>query len=259
MPATWTASATTAYTNTTGQNETLHAARAVAAGDRGRLYGLGMSLGLDGYPESAQHNQDMLPKTAFQYVESHDHSRFLASFGVVRGDDPLFDRADRSQWYKAQPYLIALLTARGIPMLWQGQELGADNVMPDRGFARIGVLRPMPWELFYDEYGRHILSLVRRLTRLRLAHPQFQSGGHYFHNDWDRYQSKGALLLSRWDARHWSLVALNFSQQDVSIPFTFDRSGPCAELLHGQDNFQAVAGQERWLQVPRHDGRIWTM
>lgn len=200
-----------------------------------------------------------VPKSAFQYIESHDHSRFLASFGVVRGDDPLFDRADRSQWYKAQPYLIALLTARGIPMLWQGQELGADNVVPDRGFARIGVLRPMPWELFYDEYGRHILSLVRRLTRLRLAHPQFQSGGHYFHNDWDRYQSKGALLLSRWDARHWSLVALNFSQQDVSIPFTFDRSGPCAELLHGQDNFQAVAGQERWLQVPRHDGRIWTM
>jgi hypothetical protein len=29
------------------------------------------------------------------------------------------------------------------------------------------------------------------------------------------------------------------------------------ELLHGQDNFPATAGQERWLSVPRRYGRIW--
>jgi hypothetical protein len=45
----------------------------------------------------------------------------------------------------------------------------------------------------------------------------------------------------------------------VSVPFTFDRSGPCVELLHGLDNFQATAGQLRWLDVPRHYGRIWTI
>jgi len=249
----------TTYTNTTWQNETLNAARAVAAGDRGKLSDLGMSLGLDGYPDTVRHNQDTLPKSAFQYVESHDHSRFLASFGIVPGDDRLFDRADRSRWYKVQPYLIALFTARGIPMLWQGQELGADNVVPDRGFARIGVLRPMPWELFYDQYGRRILQLVRRLTRLRTAHPQFQSGAHYFHNDWERYQSQGALLFSRWDAQHLSLVALNFSDQDVRVPFAFARGGACVEMLHGQDNFQVTAGQERWLDVPGNYGRIWTV
>jgi 1,4-alpha-glucan branching enzyme len=249
----------TTYSSTTWQNETLNAARAVAGRNRGKLYDLGMSLGLQGYPETVQHNHDTLPKNAFQYIESHDHSRFLANFGVIAGDDRLFDKADRSQWYKIQPYLIALFTARGIPMLWQGQELGADNVVPDRGFARIGVLRPMAWELFYDEYGRGVLALVRRLTRLRVAHPQFQSGAHHFHNDWDRYQSKGALLFSRWDTQHLSLVALNFSEQDVSVPFTFDRSGPCVELLHGQDNFDVTAEQERWLNVPRNYGRIWTL
>jgi 1,4-alpha-glucan branching enzyme len=247
------------YTNATWQNETLGAAAAVARGDRGRLYDLGLALGLNGYPVSAQHNQDTVAKNAFQYIESHDHSRFLAHFGVVHGDDPLFDKADRTQWFKAQPYLIALFTARGIPMLWQGQELAADNTVPDRGFARIGVLRPMPWELFYDEYGRGILRLVRQLARLRKASPQFRSGDHYFHNDWDRYQSKGALLFSRWNSQHLSLVALNFSDQDVTVPFAFDRSGPCAELLHGQDNFQATSGQERRLTVPRHYGRIWTI
>ena len=144
-------------------------------------------------------------------------------------------------------------------MLWQGQEVGADNVVPDRGFARIGVLRPMPWELFYDEYGRSILQLVRRLARLRTTHPQFLSGAHHFHNDWDRYQSKGALLFSRWDAQRLSLVALNFSEQDVRVPFAFARGGPCVEMLHGNDNFQATAGQERWLDVPGNYGRIWTV
>jgi 1,4-alpha-glucan branching enzyme len=249
----------TTYSNSTWQNETLNAARGVAAGDRGKLYELGMSLGLDGYPEVAQHNQDTLPKSAFQYIESHDHSRFLSNFGVIPGDDRLFDKANRSLWYKVQPYLIALFTARGIPMLWQGQELAADNVVPDRGFARIGVLRPMPWELFYDEYGRGVLQLVRKLTRLRRAHAQFQTGAHYFHNDWPAYQSKGALLFSRYTAQRLSLVALNFSDQDVWVPFAFDRSGSAVEMLHGQDNFQATAGEQRWLHVPRHNGRIWTL
>ncbi|HEY8521333.1 MAG TPA: alpha-amylase family glycosyl hydrolase [Gammaproteobacteria bacterium] len=247
----------TTYSNATWQNETLSAAAAVAHGDYGRLYGLGMSLGLDGYPDSVTHDEDVLPKTAFQYIESHDHSRFLVHFGIVPGDDPLFDKADRSQWYKVQPYLIALFTARGVPMLWQGQELGADNVVPDRGFARIGVLRPMPWELFYDGYGRGVLTLVRRLTRLRAAHVELQTGAHYFYNDWDRYQSKGALLFSRYDANRLSLVALNFSDQDLPLPFAFDRAGQYTELLHGEDNFQAIAGEERSLFVPRHYGRIW--
>ena len=59
------------------------------------------------------------------------------------------------------------------------------------------------------------------------------------------------------NTQHLSLVALNFSEQDVTVPFIFDRSGPCFELLHGQDNFQAT-GQERWLSVPRHCERIWS-
>ena len=249
----------TTYTNSTWQNETMNAARGVASGDRGKLYEFGMCLGLDGYPDVAVHNQDTLPKSVFQYIESHDQSRFLSAFGVVAGDDRLFDKADRSLWYKAQPYLIALFTARGIPMLWQGQELGADNLLPDRGFARIGVLRPMPWELFYDDYGRGILRLVRKLTAIRRTHAQFTSGSHYFHNDWNTYQSKGALLFSRYNAQKLSLVALNFSEADLWLPFAFDRSGLAVEALHNEDNFQVTAGEQCWLHVPKHYGRIWTV
>jgi maltooligosyltrehalose trehalohydrolase len=247
------------YSNSTWQNATLDAANAVAHGDRGRLYQLGLCLGLEGYQREATHNQDTLPKRAFQYLENHDHSRFLANFGIVTGDDPLFDKADRSRWFKLQPYLIALLTSYGIPLLWQGQELGADNVVPDRGFARIGLIRPVPWEFFYDEDGRNVLGLVRRLTRLRLQHEQFCAGDYFFYNDWDRYQSRGVLLFSRTTAQRFSLIAVNFTDEDQRVAFAFPGTGLCTELLHGDDNFQAFANESRMLLVPSNYGRIWTV
>jgi maltooligosyltrehalose trehalohydrolase len=245
------------YSNSTWQNETLGAAQAVAHGDRGRLYDLGLRLGLDGYPEQVTHNQDTLQKSAFQYLENHDHSRFLAEFGIIHGDNPLFDKADRSKWYRVQPYLIALFTAKGIPLLWQGQELGADNVVPERGFARIGVLRPMPWELFYDDYGRGILTLVRKLTRLRRETDELQHGDYYFYNDWEKYQSRGLLLLSRSTASAFSVIALNFTDSEATVPFVFPRAGAYVELLHGQENFTAAEGDQRWLTIPSNYGRMW--
>jgi 1,4-alpha-glucan branching enzyme len=246
------------YTNCTWQNDTLNAANAVAKGDRGRLYDLGLQLGLNGFPGTVTHNNDTLPKSAFQHLENHDHSRFLANFGVIKGDDPLFDKADRSKWFKVQPFLIALFTGKGIPMLWQGEELGADNCIPERGLARIGVIRPMPWELFYDEEGRSILRLCRLLTRLRRSNPQFTAGDYFFYNDWSSYQSKGVLLFSRSDGTRFALVALNFTDAEAKVPFVFARAGAYNELLHGAHNFTAQAGEHRWLDVPSNYGRIWS-
>jgi maltooligosyltrehalose trehalohydrolase len=247
------------YSNSTWQNGTLSAAEAVAHGDRGRLYDLGMQAGLNGYPTEVRHNQDTLAKSAFQYLENHDHSRFPAHFGIVPGDNPLFDKADRSRWYKEQPYLIALFTGRGIPLLWQGQEFGADNVVPERGFARIGVMRPMPWELFYDDYGRSVLKLLRKLTRIRRGNVQFQTGDYYFYNDWEKYQSNGLLLFSRSSGGRFSLTALNFTDTEVTVPFVFPRAGQWVEMLHGADNFTTTAGEQRWLAVPSNYGRIWSV
>lgn len=248
----------TTYTNSTWQNGTLDSARGVAGGDRGRLADMAGGLGLEGFPEAATHNADTLSKTAFQYIENHDHSRFLANFGIIGGDNPLFDHADRARWYKVQPYLIALLTSKGIPMLWQGQELGADNVIPDRGFARIGVVRPMPWELFYGTEGRSILRLVRKLTKLRRESPHLQTGDYVFYNHWDNYQSKGVLLFSRSEGSRTSLVALNFTDEDATIPVTFATAGSYRESLHDQDNFTVAAGETKKLGVPSNYGRVWT-
>jgi len=99
---------------------------------------------------------------------------------------------------------------------------------------------------------------VRALARLRRDNLEFQTGDHFFYNDWDQYQSRGVLLFSRSNANRFSLVALNFTNTDQTVRFTFPKAGAFQEMLHGQDNFQAAAGQEQWLTVPSNYGRIWT-
>ncbi len=248
------------YSNSTWQNETLSSAVAVAEGDWGRLAELGFRWGLSGYPSEVTVDGDTLPKAAFQFIENHDHERFICHFGMHDRDNPLLAEGDRDRWYKLQPYLIGLLTARGIPMLWQGQELCEDYFVPDSGFGRVMLERPVRWDFFYDDIGRSLLGLVRRLLKLRNTSPQFQGGGHYFYDHWERYQSKGTLLFSRADSQRFSLVALNFSDAEQWVPFWFPGSGRCQDSLHGEDNLEnVVANQERWLRLPSNYGRIWTL
>jgi maltooligosyltrehalose trehalohydrolase len=236
--------------NCTWQNGTLGAAQSVAHGNRGSITDLGFRLGLDGYPAK---------KSALQYIENHDHERFVCNFGIIRRDaNDLFNDGDRSLWYKVQPYLIALLTAKGIPMLWQGQEFGSNAVVPESGFGRVMLFRPVRWDFFYDEVGGSVVKLVRSLLRIRRDGAQFRSGDHFFFNDWDRYQSKGLLVYSRSDARRSSVVALNFSANDESATLRFERAGSYREELHGLDNFAAGTGEERQVVIPGNYGRIWT-
>jgi 1,4-alpha-glucan branching enzyme len=158
----------TTYSNSTWQNRTFAAARAVARGDRGNLTDLGLSLGLFGYPDRVNVNQDDIPKAALQYIENHDHERFVCNFGLYNPDEagnPLFAEGDRSRWFMLQPYLIALLMSKGIPMLWQGEEFAENHFLPDFGEGRVALLRPLRWDYFYDGSGQPIVTLVRKLLR----------------------------------------------------------------------------------------------
>src|SRR6185437_3152973 len=85
------------YSNCTWQNRTYDAAKAVARGDRGRLADYGLALSLFGYTEEERTNGEIIPKTALQYIENHDHERFLCNFGLINPDEagnPLFLEGD---------------------------------------------------------------------------------------------------------------------------------------------------------------------
>lgn len=247
------------YSNLTWQNGTLGAAQACAHGAPGSLTSLGQNLGLMGYVSEATHNGETLKKTALQYIENHDHSRFVCNFGLTRREaGELLCEGDRDLWYKVQPYLIALLTAKGVPLLWQGQELMENYYVPPQGWGRVMLLRPVRWDYFYDAKGRATISLTRKLLRLRHEREQFRRGDHYFHNDYHAYVSRGALLFSRSAGDAFSLVAVNVTDGEIWVPFTFPKSGRYREELHGDDELMVNAAEPKWVRLPSNYGRIWT-
>jgi 1,4-alpha-glucan branching enzyme len=246
------------YSTATWQNQTLGAAQAVARGNRDAITELGFKLGLAGYPAEVTVNGETVRKSALQYIENHDHARFVCTFRTISGGETLLQEGDRSLWYKVQPYLIGVLMAKGIPFLWQGEEFGENYWIPDGGIGRVMLLRPVRWDYFYDPIGRRVITLVRRLLELRSTHPHLRSRDHFFYNDFDRYQSRGVLLFSRRDETAFTLVALNFGDAEQAVPFRFPIAGDYREELHGEDNLTVAAGEERVLVIPSNYGRVWT-
>ncbi|MGQ0680585.1 MAG: alpha-amylase family glycosyl hydrolase [Actinomycetota bacterium] len=250
------------YSNSTWQNETYSSAKAVAHGSAAALTDLGFRSGLSGYPQTSSSNGDTVTKAALQYFENHDHERFLCNFGL-RVPDPsmnyLFQEGERTEWPRVQPYLICLFTAVGVPMIWQGQEFAENYFLPDHGLGRVALLRPVRWDYFYDEAGKAIVGLLRKLAKMRNRVEQLRRGDHFFYNDWNRYQSNRLLLYSRSDASAFTLVALNFSQEDRTVPFKFERAGTYRDELHGQLIGPLGAGQQVEITVPSNYGRVWTL
>ncbi|MHC4944257.1 MAG: alpha-amylase family glycosyl hydrolase [Planctomycetota bacterium] len=246
------------YSNCTWQNETLNAAKEVAAGQFERLYNLGMQLGLADYPEEASHGGDTITKSALQYLENHDHPRFICRFGTYSLYREVLREGKRENWFKLQPFVIGLLLAKGMPMLWQGQEIVENYDVPDSGPARIGTLRPIRWERFYDHAGKSMIRLFRRLIELRRREPVFRRGNYYFFNNWDQHQWRGLLLFERKHENATALVALNFSEYDHDVDVTFSRAGDYHEQLHGQDHLLGIqAGRTSTVRIPAHYGRVW--
>ena len=145
-------------------------------------------------------------------------------------------------------------------MLWQGEEFAENYFLPDVGEGRVGLLRPLRWDYFYDGSGQPIVGLVRKLLRIRRERAQIRRGNYYFFNDWERYQRCGVLMFARYEGARYTLVAVNTSDMDQTVPFWFSIAGNYVEELHGGalDLKNVSALREVALTIPSHYGRIWT-
>jgi 1,4-alpha-glucan branching enzyme len=254
------------YSTSCWQNSTKSAAEDVAHAKDGALKGLGNALGAAGLPTEVTVNNDRVFKSPLQYIETHDHNRFICNFGTVNTDanqNTLFDQGDRTNWYKLQPYLTGILLSKGIPLIWQGQELCENYMVASCGCSRVGFLRNVRWEYFYDKPGKGIISLVRKLLKLRKSMKHLCDGEHFFFND-DQYSNAGVLLYCRYypNTSQYTLVALNFTSSDKTVPFWFPLSGNYEECLHGSvenslNLFGITAYQKTDLVIPSNYARIW--
>jgi hypothetical protein len=253
------------YTTGTWQDGTLSAAASCASGTSGAIVQLGLQLGLNGYPSSVTANGDTLPKTGLQYIENHDHQRFICNFGTVPIDnDPnnvLLQQGDRDgKWPNVQPYLIALLTCKGTPLLAEGQEFCENYWIPNAGYGRVMLYRPVRWNYFYDTDGQPIIRLVRKLTKIRRGGAQFTEGEHFFYNDDANFNSKGLLAFSRQSGTSFSLVVVNFTGQQQTASFAFPIGGDYVEQIEGAANLpRVVACAPQALFIPSNYGCIWTV
>ena len=261
------------FSNCCWQDGTLTAAADLAAGRASDPGAFGLDLALFGYPDQVTQGAGTavttMSKTAVQYLENQDHPRFLCNFGTINPDtgnpqpDPIFLEGDRSLLYKLQPYLIALLTASGIPLLWQGQEFGENYTLPLRGIGRAQLLRPVRWDYFYDTGGQSLVHLVRALLQIRRSLPQFRTGSQNFYNEVS-YTARHLVLFSRGIGSQFSLVAVNLSETDVLTSFAFPQGGVYEEQLAralgdpSPQDLTAVSGTPTAFRVPSNYGVVWT-
>ena len=255
------------YSNCAWQNGLLDRAREMAAG-RGVNEEFAHQLDPQflGYPSEHTAGGDVFPVAPFQYFESHDHSRFINQFGTLRLRDLLGERfGNRDYYYKVQPYVIALYTAKGIPMLWAGQEFVENWGVPGAGLGRNLFERPLHWEFFYDVAGKALVRLHRILGALRRGHRSLRSRGFFFYY-FDRAHLDQGVIAYRREApadgaapAENLIVVLNFSDRDAEAWIQFPNRGTWAEQIDGTRPAITISVDDQWAPVviPSNYGGVY--
>jgi 1,4-alpha-glucan branching enzyme len=192
-----------------------------------------------GYPASRDFDGKQAPVAPFQYLNSHNHEHLITSFGVKPGAGGPGDLefGDRANTPQLQPYVIALYTCQGIPMLWQGEELAENYTLPSGANARISRPRDMHWEYFYDQHGQELTRLYRILARMRRQIPALRS--REFANI--ALQATPEAMTVAYQRQmptaenipqQLAVVILNFSNNDQRITIPFTKAGTYREMIN---------------------------
>ena len=263
----------TTYSNTCWQNELFdEAGRQVGSPTARTSFAHQLDPELVGYPSRFTNpaTGETIPVAPFQYLESHDHSRFVNRFGEEPFSDLLDLRfGDRVNFFETQPFVIALYTAKGIPMLWHGQEFAENWSLPGgTALGRTLYSRPLHWEYFYDPRGRALVRLYRIMGALRRRHHALRSRGSFFYFD-DPIHRRDGVIAYRRDAEaaggapaETVVVLLNFSDAAAEAWIPWPRSGTWEEQIDKVDGARPpvqVSHDGQWLpaRIPSNYGAVY--
>ena len=125
------------------------------------------------------------------------------------------------------------------------------------------IYRPVNFNYFYDPAGNALIKLVRKLADIRHARAEMRGGDHFFYSDpgsYTEYISRGVMLFNRSQGNSLSLIALNFTDQDVPISITVPLAGAYTDQIDGVQNFNAGAANVSFnVTVKSNYGCIWTV
>lgn len=173
------------------------------------------------------------------YIEKHDHSTLVNKVGGSDRDN---------NWFKTQPYAIALLTVPGAVMIHNGQEFGDEYFLPEDGPDRVQA-RPMNWERSTDSIGSRLIDLYKKLIQIRKDFPALRSPNfypdtydenqtHFNHDGYGVDVDKDVIIYHRWGAGQDGqlerfIIVLNCSSFDQFVNVPFPLNGPWKDLLNG--------------------------
>jgi 1,4-alpha-glucan branching enzyme len=222
-----------------------------------------------GYPTDYSNpaTSDSFPVAPFQYVESHDHRRFINEFGELGLRDVMGEAyGNRDRFHKEQPYVIGLYTGKGIPMLWNGQEFGENWGVPGGGFGRNLFERPLHWEYFYDRAGKALIRLYRILGSLRRSRRALNARGFFYYFNLQEHLDQGVVAYRReadpapGQAAEHLVVALNFFDRDADVWIPFPLAGQWVEQIDGTSAVSVAAdGQGVRVKIPSNYGAIYEL
>ena len=208
------------------------------------------------------------------YLSNHDHSQVARRAGM-RDDYS----GETGQWWKAQPYVIALYTSTAVPLIPNGQEFGEDHYLPedDHGTGRRVISRPLRWKLCTDPIGQTLTALHRTLGLARQEHPALRSELMY-PDEWEEWQTRfnpvgvgvdvarQLAIYHRWAPQSDGsveniVVVLNFSDTSQTVSTPFPSHGQWTDLLAGFDGngppwSTTVSGDSATVPLDSHWGRI---
>lgn len=204
------------------------------------------------------------------YIENHDHGTIVNKVGGSRiGTD-----VRPNNWFKTQPYAIALLTLPGTILIHNGQEFGDEYFVPqpDANAPDRVSSRPVNWDKLNDDIGQRLFGLYKKLIEIRKNHPSLRSP-NFDPNNYDQrnthFNSEGygvdverkIVIYRRWgDGLDGQLenfvIVLNFSatNQITDIPFPSD--GIWKDLLNDNQDYTVTEGQLRNQKINSNWGRI---
>jgi 1,4-alpha-glucan branching enzyme len=259
------------YSNTCWQNELMDKADTLAWHSELTAFAHQLDPQFVGYPAEYRNpaTGEALPVAPFQYLDTHDHSHFISRIepGTLRDllDAPL---GDRTKFFRLQPYVVALYTAKGIPMLWQGQEFAENWSVVGGGPGRNLFGRPLHWEYFYDAPGRALLRLHRVMGKLRRELRCLDSRGFFFYYDDEQHRMQGVIAFRRHaepsaaQPQQDAMVLINFWDRDAEVWVSFPRGGRWEERIDLQDAPRPpidVPGEGGWVKVrvPSNYGTVY--
>lgn len=230
-----------------------------------------------GYTGRKSVGEDSIPAYVVQYIESHDECRL---FYVMQNKKDCNDQGfeyrnglDGQPWKKLRPYAIALMTSVGIPMLWAGQEFAENTGLARRDMVRVRGFRPLHWDYFYNAESDTgvdtvlpLVTLYRKLGKLRREHPALRAPRENAKEEYFSPEER-VLVYRRWTAGEIVIVALNFSDDELSVPVPFSHAGLWVDVLEAScDNHQESysksvtnSNTQESVCIPNNCGRVFCL